>query len=82
MRVAVEMPRYSSDAVDGRIAAWHKQQGDMVERGEAIVEIETDKASLDLEALASGRLVEIVSQVGEDVPVGEPIAYLEVAGPA
>jgi len=77
MKVPVEMPRYAADAVDGRITAWRKQVGDQVERGEVIAEIETDKADLDLEAMASGVLVDIVHPAGAEVPVGEPIAYLE-----
>jgi pyruvate dehydrogenase E2 component (dihydrolipoamide acetyltransferase) len=77
MRVAVNMPRYAADAIDGRITTWRKQVGDRVERGEVIAEIETDKAELDLEATASGVLSEIVHAAGTDVPVGEPIAYVE-----
>jgi len=77
MRVAVEMPKFAADAVDGRINAWLKAEGDAVSRGEGIAEIETDKALLELEAMASGVLVEIVRQVDEEVPVGEVIAYIE-----
>jgi len=77
MKVAVEMPKFAADAVDGRINAWFKAEGDSVERGEAIVEIETDKALLEIEAMASGVLVEIVRQVDEEVPVGEVIAYID-----
>jgi pyruvate dehydrogenase E2 component (dihydrolipoamide acetyltransferase) len=77
MRLAVEMPRYESDAIDGRISAWQVREGDRVARGDVIALIETDKAELDLEALASGVLVEIVHDVGTEVPVGETIAYIE-----
>jgi pyruvate/2-oxoglutarate dehydrogenase complex dihydrolipoamide acyltransferase (E2) component len=52
-------------------------EGDPVARGDVIAVIETDKAELDLEALASGVLVEIVHGVGTEVPVGETIAYIE-----
>lgn len=77
MRVEVEMPKFAADAVDGRINAWLKSEGDAVERGEPIAEIETDKALLELEAMASGVLAEIVRQVDDEVPVGEVIAYIE-----
>ncbi len=77
MRVAVEMPRYASDAIDGRVSAWHAQEGQRVERGEVIAVIETDKAELDLEAMVSGVIVSIVHGVGAEVPVGEPIAYID-----
>lgn len=77
MRVAVEMPKFAADAVDGRIEKWLKAVGDPVERGETIVEIETDKALLELEATATGVLGEIVHEAGAEVPVGDPIAYIE-----
>lgn len=79
MRVAVEMPSFAADAVDGRIASWLKAEGDQVTRGEPIAEIETDKALLELEAMATGTLVEILRQVDEEVPVGETIAYIETS---
>jgi pyruvate/2-oxoglutarate dehydrogenase complex dihydrolipoamide acyltransferase (E2) component len=79
MRVAVEMPSFGADAVDGRIAKWLKAVGDQVTRGEPIAEIETDKALLELEAMASGTLVEIIRHEDEEVPVGETIAYIETA---
>lgn len=77
MRVAVEMPKFAADAEDGRIERWLKQVGDPVERGETIVEIETDKALLELEATAAGVLAEILHEADAEVPVGEPIAYIE-----
>jgi pyruvate dehydrogenase E2 component (dihydrolipoamide acetyltransferase) len=81
MRVAVEMPHYAADAIDGRVAAWHVQVGDRVQRGDVIAVIETDKAELDLEAMVSGVLDEIVHGVDAEVPVGKPIAYIETGRP-
>jgi pyruvate/2-oxoglutarate dehydrogenase complex dihydrolipoamide acyltransferase (E2) component len=78
MRNPVQMPRYAPDAVDGRITTWLKGIGDTIERGEPIAEIETDKATLDLEAIVSGVLVEIVHSAGAEVAIGETIAYIEV----
>jgi pyruvate/2-oxoglutarate dehydrogenase complex dihydrolipoamide acyltransferase (E2) component len=78
MRVAIEMPKFAADAEDGRVDRWLKAVGDAVERGEPIVEIETDKALLELEALATGTLAEIVHDAGAEVPVGEAIGFLEV----
>lgn len=78
MRVAVTMPKVGGpDAGDGRIASWLKQPGDPVNRGDALLEIETDKATVEIQAKQSGILVEIVRQVGEDVPGGDTIAFLE-----
>jgi pyruvate/2-oxoglutarate dehydrogenase complex dihydrolipoamide acyltransferase (E2) component len=61
----------------GKITSWLKQVGDSVARGEPIAEIETDKATIEMESLAAGTLVEIVAEAGSEVPVGEPVAYLE-----
>jgi pyruvate dehydrogenase E2 component (dihydrolipoamide acetyltransferase) len=80
VRVAVEMPRYATDAVDGRVSAWHVEKGARVQRGEVIASIETDKAELELEAMVTGVLDEIVHGVGAEVPVGDPIAYIDTGG--
>jgi pyruvate/2-oxoglutarate dehydrogenase complex dihydrolipoamide acyltransferase (E2) component len=71
------MPNLGYDMETGRIARWLKQVGDQVERGEPIAEVETDKATVEMEALASGRLAEIVAEAGSEVAVGGVIAYLE-----
>lgn len=71
------MPNLGYDMETGRIARWLKQVGDQVQRGEPIAEVETDKATVEMEAVASGRLAEIVAEAGSEVVVGEVIAYLE-----
>jgi pyruvate dehydrogenase E2 component (dihydrolipoamide acetyltransferase) len=78
-RVPVDMPRYAPDAETGLIVRWLKQAGDAVDRGEAIVEIETDKATLEVEALVSGVLDEIVCHEDDEVAVGQVIAYIRQA---
>jgi pyruvate/2-oxoglutarate dehydrogenase complex dihydrolipoamide acyltransferase (E2) component len=78
MRVSIDMPSLSEDN-ENRIAQWLKGVGDTITRGEPIAVIETDKASIELEALRSGTIVEIVHGDGSDVAVGETIAYLEPA---
>ena len=77
MRVEVTMPNLGYDMEAGRISAWLKCVGDRVVRGEPIAEIETDKTTVEMESLASGTLVEIVKDVGEDAGVGEVIGYIE-----
>lgn len=77
MRTEIRMPNLGYDMASGRIAGWLKQVGDPVERGEPIAEVETDKATIEMEAVASGTLVEIVAEPGAEVPVGEVVAYLE-----
>lgn len=71
------MPVLGYDMTEGRIASWLKAVGDDVNRGEAIAEVETDKATVEFESLVSGRLVEILHKAGANVSVGDVIAYIE-----
>jgi pyruvate dehydrogenase E2 component (dihydrolipoamide acetyltransferase) len=77
MRVEVKMPSVSAGMESGIVVAWLKAVGDTVERGEPLAEIETDKATLDLEARVTGTLSEILTDVGQEVPVGTVIATVE-----
>jgi pyruvate dehydrogenase E2 component (dihydrolipoamide acetyltransferase) len=61
---------------EGTIVAWHKQPGDRVERGDVLAEIETDKATMDLEAYDAGVLEQIVVPAGETVPIGTVVAVV------
>jgi pyruvate/2-oxoglutarate dehydrogenase complex dihydrolipoamide acyltransferase (E2) component len=79
MRIEIKMANLGYDMETGRVGDWLKQVGDAVERGEPIVEIETDKSMIEMEATHSGTLVEIVAESGQEVPVGETIGYLDVA---
>jgi pyruvate dehydrogenase E2 component (dihydrolipoamide acetyltransferase) len=76
MRIEVKMPNLGGEDTN-KMVAWLKQVGDTVERGEPIAEVETDKTTVEMEAMASGTLVEIVAEIGADIPVGQVIAYLE-----
>ena len=80
MRIPVEMPKLGFDEESGRLVGWLKQVGDRVERGESLAEVETQKAVLEMEALASGILVEIVRVSDEVVAVGDVIAWLDDEG--
>lgn len=77
MRIPVEMQQLAYDMEEATIVEWIKGVGDPVERGDVIAEVETEKATVEMEALDSGRLVEIVAEAGADVSVGDVIAYLE-----
>lgn len=77
MRTEIRMANLGYDMETGRLETWLKQVGDRVERGEPIVEVETDKATIEMEATQSGTLVEIVAEAGQDVPIGEVIGYLD-----
>ena len=76
-RIAVEMPKLGYDMETGKVSGWLKQVGDTIARGDVIAEIETDKSTVEMEATASGTLAEIVHGPGDEVAVGEPIAWLE-----
>jgi len=71
------MPNLGYDMEQGTILHWLKAVGDRVVRGEPIAEIETDKATMEMESLVTGTLVEIVSAAGTEVDVGVTIAYVE-----
>ncbi len=77
MRIAIEMPKLGYDMESGKIGAWTKKVGDTVARGDVIAEIETEKSTVEMEALAGGTLVEQVLAPGEEVPVGTVIGYLD-----
>jgi pyruvate dehydrogenase E2 component (dihydrolipoamide acetyltransferase) len=74
------MPKLGYDMERGRVVAWTKQVGDQVNRGDVIAEIETEKTTVEMEATASGTLVEIVVEPGGEAAVGAPIAYLDDSG--
>lgn len=77
MPTPVTMPRLGESVAEGTIGAWLKQEGDLIERDEAIAEIITDKINAELPSPVAGRLVKILVQVDETVPVGAQIAMVE-----
>lgn len=80
MATKVIMPKAGMAMEEGVLVGWLKKVGDPVRNGEAIAEIETDKAIMELEAELDGVLISIVRQVGEHVPVTETIAWIGEAG--
>ena len=71
------MPQLGFDMKEGTLQRWLKHEGDHVERGEAIADVETDKVTLQVESYATGTLVKIVHHEGDIVPVGEKIAEIQ-----
>src|SRR5688500_10086600 len=69
MDEVVLMPRLSDTMGEGVIAAWHKNVGDVVKKGEVLADIETDKATMELESYKNGTLLHIGAQQGEKIPV-------------
>ena len=76
----LELPRLADTLVEGTVSRWLKRPGDAVRKGEAVVEVETDKVNTELESPADGVLSEVLVAEGETVAVGHVLA--RIAGPA
>jgi pyruvate dehydrogenase E2 component (dihydrolipoamide acetyltransferase) len=76
MPAAVIMPALELAQETGKVLRWLKAPGDTVRKGEPIVEIETDKVTVEVEAPASGVLRDVTAREGDVVPVGQPIAQI------
>lgn len=74
------MPKLGFDMQEGTLAAWVKQINDTVKSGDVLVEVETDKATVEVEVFSSGTLLKTLVEPGDIVEVGAPIAILGEAG--
>ncbi|HFA51562.1 MAG TPA: pyruvate dehydrogenase complex dihydrolipoamide acetyltransferase [Bacteroidetes bacterium] len=79
MAEVIKMPRMSDTMEEGNIVAWHKKEGDAIEPGDLLAEIETDKATMDFESLWEGHLLHIAVKEGA-VPVEGIIAVIGEEG--
>jgi 2-oxoglutarate dehydrogenase E2 component (dihydrolipoamide succinyltransferase) len=79
MNIELKIPNVGESIQEVQIVRWLKQEGDRVDIDENVVELETDKASLELPSPAAGVIREILKQEGDAVAVGETIAYLDGA---
>ena len=82
METLLTLPRLGETMEEGVVAGWLIAPGDRFERGQTIVEVESDKTVVEYPALQSGRLIEILAEPGSRVPVGAPIARIAVDGEA
>jgi pyruvate dehydrogenase E2 component (dihydrolipoamide acetyltransferase) len=80
MAVKVVMPQAGQDLETGMVKHWLKAVGDAVQKGEAIVQIETEKISLDVEAPAAGVILKIVAADETEVPIFATIAVIGQPG--
>ena len=80
MAVSVVMPALEMAQETGKLLAWRKKEGESVRKGEPLLEIETDKAVVEVEAPGDGMLAGITADVGAVIPVGETIAWLVAPG--
>jgi len=76
MAISVVMPALEMAQETGKLLAWRKKEGEQVTKGEPLLEIETDKAVVEVEAPGDGTLAAVSANVGDDIPVGQTIAWL------
>ena len=82
MPIQLLMPALSPTMTEGSIAKWHKKEGDEVKAGEVLAEIETDKATMEFEAVDEGTLGRILVPEGaQGIKVNPPIALLQNGHP-
>src|SRR5271169_409256 len=80
MAYSVVMPALEMAQENGKLLAWRKKEGESVSKGEPLLEIETDKAVVEVEAPGDGILAGVTANVGAVIPVGETIAWLVAPG--
>ena len=79
MPLVIELPHVGESVVEGTIGKWLKQPGDQVERYEPLVEVITDKVTMEVPSPVKGSLVKILAEEGEVVPMGAPLAEIETS---
>jgi len=82
MAVSVVMPALEMAQETGKLVSWKKKEGEQVKKGEMLLEVETDKAVVEIEAAGDGVLSGVTAKVGDVVPVGQTIAWLLKPGEA
>jgi pyruvate dehydrogenase E2 component (dihydrolipoamide acetyltransferase) len=80
MAEKIEMPKLSDTMEEGVIAKWNVKEGDKVESGDVIAEVETDKATMEVEVFDSGTILRILVDEGESVPLGGLMAVIGEEG--
>lgn len=76
MAITIEMPKLSDTMSEGKVLSWKKSEGDAIEPGEILAEIESDKANMEMEAYDAGYVRKLLIPEGGAAPVGAPIAIL------
>ena len=80
MAETISMPKLGFDMAEGTLVRWVKQVGDNINKGDVLAEIETDKATVEVESSASGVVLQHIVEQGTVVPVNAPIAVVGAAG--
>lgn len=82
MASIIKMPPSGQNAAESLIVCWHVKEGDDVNRGDVLFEIETDKATMNVESFAKGKVLKILYEEGDKVAANEPVAYIGKEGEA
>jgi pyruvate dehydrogenase E2 component (dihydrolipoamide acetyltransferase) len=82
MAISVVMPALELTQETGKLVAWRKKEGERVTKGEPLLEVETDKAVVEIESPGEGILVSIRAREGAEIPVGQLIAWIVMPGEA
>ena len=80
MAISIVMPALELAQETGKVISWFKQEGDSVVKGEPLLEVETDKAVVEIESPGNGILAAIKAAAGSVIPVGATIAWLVAPG--
>jgi pyruvate dehydrogenase E2 component (dihydrolipoamide acetyltransferase) len=80
MAETISMPKLGFDMAEGLLVRWVKQVGETINKGDVLAEIETDKATVEVESSASGVVLQLIAEQGTMVPVNAPIAVVGEAG--
>ena len=76
-KIPIYMPKYGMTMTEGLISEWLFAAGDAVQQGSPVALVETEKVQTELESPATGTLVDVKYQDGQEAPVGEIVAYVE-----
>src|SRR5438876_979590 len=82
MALSVVMPALEMAQETGKVVSWRKKEGEPVKKGEPLLEVETDKAVVEIEAQGDGLLAGVKAREGDVIPVGQTIAWLLAPGEA
>ena len=82
MATEVILPRVDMDMTEGKIAFWYVKNGDAVTKGQILFDIETDKATMEVDAAVAGVIDSITGEIGVTMPVGQVVAWIRAPGEA
>ena len=80
MAVEIRMPQLTSTMAEAKVVKWHRQEGEAIEKDEPLLDVETDKAIVEIDSVASGIMLKILAQEGEIVKVNELLAVIGKPG--